>query len=107
MIMTVTEAKIIEHDSYGTTGAAIVAVTALSASLLLAQYSRASKVFDPIHVNFDLTPGSDPGTQSAVITEVDIFSQINRVVDELLSNQVDLDVESKRALYQNLWELYT
>ena len=39
-------------------------------------------------------------------TFFNVFSQINRIYDDLLQNQVVLDPEAKRALYTDLWDLY-
>lgn len=36
-----------------------------------------------------------------------LIIQINRVYEELLKNQIELDPDAKKALYSNLWDLYT
>jgi hypothetical protein len=40
-------------------------------------------------------------------TDFEVLQEMNRVYDELLKNQVELDIKAKRALYSNLWDLYT
>lgn len=40
------------------------------------------------------------------ITELELFSAINAVFDNILTGQVDLDPDIKKKVYSNLWDLY-
>ncbi len=105
--MTIAEDKIRELEAYATAGVTVGATTAaVSLALLLAQYSFLPVDFRDNRIQWPATPGT-VCILSLEITDIDVFNQVNRVYDELLKNQVDLDTESKRALYQNLWNLYT
>jgi len=107
--MTIAEDKIRELEAHGTAGATTVkTAAAIGLTLLLAQYSslivdsrEAVKLFSAG------TQGTSFQVLSLRITELDLFGQLNRVYEEILTNQVDLDEDSKRILYSNLWNLYT
>ncbi len=105
--MTIVEDKIRELEVHGTRGVTVVTSTALSLALLLAQYSFSPVEFDHNRIKLPGTQGTISQSLSLQITAMDLFSQINRVYDNLLKNQIDLDADSKRALYANLWDLYT
>src|SRR4051794_23262131 len=105
--MTVLESKIQELDANATAaGSSSLIATALTVALLVAQYSHL-----PISIEDSRMHPGTSGTISQAISleigEIDLFRQINRVYDDLLRNQQDLDSDSKRALYANLWDLYT
>ena len=81
--------------------------TALTAALLIAQFSHLPV---PIEDTVTLSRGTSGTASQAVsleVRDIDLFRQINRIYDDLLKNQQDLDPDSKRALYANLWDLYT
>ena len=105
--MTATEDKIRELDSNGTAGVTAVTITALGIALLSAQYSVMPIDLRDKHIYLPGTQGTISRTLSLEISEIDLFHQVNRIYDELLKNQIELDTDSKRALYGNLWNLYT
>lgn len=105
--MTILEQKKQELEARGTTGSTLIATTALSLALLLAQYSYSPVTVDDRNVKFALTEGTVSQPLSLRLSEMDLFDQINRLYDDMLKNQVELDADSKRALYKNLWDLYT
>lgn len=37
----------------------------------------------------------------------DLVQELTRIYHDLLDNRVELDRESKRVLYENLWNLYS
>jgi hypothetical protein len=104
---TATEEKIRELAVRGTGATVVTTTTVLGLVLLFAQYSVVP--FDVQEKRFYLpgTQGTISRPQSLEISEVDLFNQVNRIYDELLKNQIELDTDSKRALYGNLWNLYT
>src|SRR5205823_6379785 len=53
------------------------------------------------------TLGSEAEIRCLRVTEVDLFSQLNRVYDHLHKEQVDLDADIRRIVYGSLWDLYT
>lgn len=105
--MTILEQKKQELEARGTTGSTLIATTALSLALLFAQYSYSPVTVDDRDVKFALTEGTVLQPLSLRLSEMDLFDQINRLYDDMLKNQVELDADSKRALYKNLWDLYT
>lgn len=40
------------------------------------------------------------------VSDIDLFRAVDRVYDRLLSAQSELDEESRRVLYEHLWDLY-
>lgn len=89
----------------GTTGS--VLFTAISVALALAQ--NISTPIPPYNtrIQSNRTEGTASEPIFLQVNEVALFNQINRIYDELLKNQIDLDVESKRAIYANRRNLYT
>lgn len=95
-------------ESSNTTGStSLAATTALTLTLLFAQYSSPSILLDSNQPKMRRTEGTITEPLSFRVSDLDLFSQINKVYDDLLASQVDLDASSKRALYENLWDLYT
>jgi|GEM_PF-3720766 len=105
--MTISELQNQQLEARGTTGSAFVKTAALSLALILSQQSVPHREDDSAVVRQTLTHGTLSHPLSLQITELDVFAQMNRVYDDLLRNQVELDSESQRALYSNLWDLYT
>nr|WP_281720291.1 hypothetical protein [Nitrosomonas nitrosa] len=92
----------------GTTGSAILATTALGVALVLAQYAAPRICEKPAGtIRLAGTEGTLARPHSLEINELDVFKQINRIYDNLLVNQVELDNDSKLALYSDLWDLYS
>lgn len=107
--MTISEQKRRELEGRGTAGSSLVTVTALSLALTLGQYSvQAVPIVEPEdgHVRLAGTGGTASQPLSLEFTELDVFKQINRVYDDLLRSQVELDADARSALYANLWDLY-
>jgi len=53
------------------------------------------------------TIGSEVEIRCLKVTQADLFSQINRIYEHLLNEQVDLDVDVRRIVYGSLWDLYS
>jgi len=104
---TILDAKNEEHEAVETTGSVWVRATTLSVALSLAQHFAPIGDLTSSDIRMVQTDGTMTQAISAEITELDIIRQINRVFDDLLRNQVDLDIESKRVLYVNRWALYS
>ena len=104
--MTISDERKQELEARGTGGSKFITATALSVALFLAQYS--ASLIDIAQCDFRSvgTAGTESQPLSLQFTEIDVFRQINRVYDDLLQDQVELDAESKRAIYGNLWDLY-
>ena len=105
--MTILHEKKQEFEARGTQGSTLVRTTALSVVLALAQYSSPVVSIDHTRIEVRRTEGTISQPRSFQLDEFDLFNQINRVYNDLLRNQIDLDSESKRAFYVNLWDLYT
>jgi hypothetical protein len=105
--MLLSEHRRAELEAYSTSGSAVGKTIALSLLLLFSQPTT----WPTAITGRRFAPGGTIGTGAEVlslrITEADLFLQINRIYDELLKNQIDLDLEAKRALYSNLWDLYS
>ena len=106
--MTISDTKRQELEARGTTGSSLLATTALVAAFTLAQYTE-SPIYEnpPSLIRLSGTEGTVTKSHSLEISEIDILKQINRIHDNLLKNQVELDYDSKHALYSNLWDLYS
>jgi len=74
---------------------------------MLAQHSGPLREVDVSGIRLVRTGGTVSQPISLQISELDIFNEINRLYDDLLRNQIELDPDSKHALYANLWDLYT
>jgi hypothetical protein len=105
--MTVIESKNQELDVYATAAGSTLIATTLTVALLIAQYSHLPVPLEDSETLFRGTSGTISQAISLEIRDIDLFRQINRIYDDLLKNQQDLDRDSKRALYANLWDLYT
>jgi hypothetical protein len=106
--MTVLEQKTRELEAQGTVGYLIVTTTALGLAVALAQHSYSPAVLsEQQNITLIAAEGTRSEALASEINELDLFQQINRVYDDLLKNQVELDADSKRALYTQLWDLYT
>lgn len=106
--MSVLESKAQELDANATAGSTLIS-TALTVALTLltAQYSHLPVQPEESRTQYRGTSGTISEAISLEVRDVDLFQQINRIYDYLLKNQQDLDPDSKRALYTNLWDLYT
>lgn len=104
--MTISDTKRQEFAARGTGGSTLFAATALSAALIILQHSAAPIDPDRRSIRRWGTEGTASEPLSLRISEMEIFKQINRVYDDLLRSQMELDAESKRAVYSNLWDLY-
>lgn len=94
-------------DAHATTGSTLLPKGAVSLALLLAQYSAYPIAMDANYLQSLRTHPTLSRVLSSDISYMDVFKQINRVYDDLLLNQVELDHDSKHLLYANLWDLYT
>lgn len=94
-------------EVHATAGSTLIPKGAVSIALLIAQYSFNPIVVDSNYLKSFGTQATLSRCLSTEISYVDVFKQINRVYDDLLVNQVELDLDSKRVLYANLWDLYT
>jgi hypothetical protein len=102
--MTISESKLSEIE-VGNTSGSVLTTTALSLMLLMANYGPIQKPDEWIILS--KTEGTVSEPLSLQISAGDVFSQLNRVYGDLLRDQVELDLESKKVLYANLWDLYT
>lgn len=84
----------------------LLATTALSVALIIAQYTPSIEE-ERDNIQLAGTKGTFKNPFAAQLEEMDLFKQINRIYDHLLKDQIALDAVSKRALYSNLWDLYT
>lgn len=108
--MTVLESVEQELDANATTaGFSLLAttMTTLAVAFLIAQYSHLPVPIEDSGTLYRGTSGTVSEAISLEIHDIDLFRQLNRIYDDLLRNQQDLDPDSKRALYANLWDLYT
>jgi hypothetical protein len=105
--MTVLESRKQELDANATAAGSSLIATTLTVALLIAQYSHLPILIEDSGTVQRGTSGTISRAISLEIRDIDLFRQINRIYDDLLNNQHDLDLDSKRALYTNLWDLYT
>ncbi len=92
----------------GTPGSTLAKTTALAMLLLgLSQMGPAIAALPDRRYLGARTVGSGVEIRCLRVTEADLFSQLNRVYDHLLKEQVDLDVDVRRIVYGSLWDLYS
>lgn len=98
----------VELDATSTSASTLARTTALAMLFLVSQPSAAALIVTADRRFAGLrTIGSGAEILSLRITDADMFNQINRVYDELLTHQVDLDMDVKRTIYGQLWDLYS
>jgi hypothetical protein len=104
--MAITDSTYLGLEARGTAGSTIVKSAILSFALVLAQHPVLN--FESGESNVRLTGTEETLAKSFVLqaTEMEMLLEMNRIYDDLLGNQVDLDLVAKRALYSNLWDLY-
>jgi hypothetical protein len=94
-------------DARGTSGSTLKATSVALGLLLLAYQANPAVAGEPARYAF---PGQTAGTGTEIvslrITENDLLSQLARVYQTLSREQVDLDADATRVLYENLWSLY-
>src|SRR4030095_791248 len=107
--MSVLESKEQELDANATApGSSLIATTlTVALALLIAQYSHLPVPIEDGDTLYRATSGTVSEAISLEVRDIDLFRQINRIYDDLLRNQQDINPHSKRALYANLWDLYT
>lgn len=106
--MTIADQQIKKLDMSGTSGSrTIVTATALAISILCAQYAAGPNSTSGLDISLSGTAETRPYLGSLEIADSDVANQISRVYDELLRSQKEIDPETRRALYENLSELYT
>jgi hypothetical protein len=107
--MTVLESNEQELDANATAAGSSLFATTLTVALalLIAQYSHLPVPIEDSGTLYRGTSGTVSEAISLEVRDIDLFRQINRIYDDLVRNQQDLDPDSKRALYANLWDLYT
>ena len=104
--MAISDSTYLGLEARGTAGSTIVKSAILSLALVLAQYPVSR--FDSGEGSVRLAGTEETLARSFTLqaTEIELLLEMNRIYDDLLSNQVDLDIDAKRALYSNLWDLY-
>jgi|SRR3990172_1174576 len=94
-------------DARGSSGSTLKATSAAIGLLLMANQASSGFAATP---DRRLLGGETRGTGTEVvslrITRQDLLAQLSRVYSALSTEQVDLDAEASRILYQNLWSLY-
>lgn len=94
-------------EARGTSGSTLkITSAALSLLFLAHQSGLGTSSASGKSIITDETVGTATAIVSLRITDQDLLAQLSRVYRVLSSEQVDLDVESSRILYQNLWSLY-
>lgn len=83
--------------------------TVLGISLLVGQYQieKPSEEETLFRSSNNASDGTFQTTKSEqTVSQLELFSSINRLYDQLLVDQTDLDGQAKEILYSNLWDLY-
>jgi hypothetical protein len=94
-------------EARGTSGSTLKATsTALGLLLLTLQAGSGLAASPEKRVFGGETVGTGTEIVSLRITQQDLVAQLSRVYRALSSQQVELDAEASRVLYQNLWSLY-
>lgn len=105
--MAISDSTYLGLEARGTAGSTIVKSAVLSLALVLAQYPVSR--FDSGDSRVRLAGTEETIARSFTTlraTELELLSEMNRIYDDLLGDQVELDIDAKRTLYSNLWDLY-
>ena len=94
-------------EARGTTGSTIVKSALLGLVIALAQYPAPRVDSGESRVRLGGTEETFTVPFILQVTEMDLLVEMSRVHNAILENQVELDIDSKRVLYSNLWDLYT
>ena len=105
--MAISDSTYLGLEAQGTAGSTIVKSAILSLVIVLAQYPVFRFDSGESGVQLGGTEESLARPFSLQATDFELLLEMNRVYDELLRSQVDLDIEAKRALYSNIWDLYS
>lgn len=105
--MTISDSTYLGLEARGTTGSTVMKSAALTLAIVLAQYPVSRLDAGESTVRLAGTEETLAVPFTLQTTEMDLLLEMNRVYNELLGNQVDLDIDSKRVLYSNLWDFYT
>lgn len=105
--MTISDPTYLGLEAKGTAGSTFVKSTILSLAIVLAQHPVPRLDFGESTIRFAGT--EDSLTRSFLLepTDLALLLEMNRFYEDLLKNQLELDIEAKKALYSNLWELYS
>jgi hypothetical protein len=105
--MDISARRQIELEARSSSGSSLRAATALGFLLAVSQPATLPVLVLDRRVVLRETDGTAAEPMSLRITEADLFAQINRVYDDLLRKQVDLDFDARKILYRRLWNLYS
>lgn len=106
--MDIVEQQAAALQARSTSGLSSLGVTtALGLALALSQPTTLPTLVPERGELVGHTLGTSAEISALSITEADLFAEINRIYDDLLKAQVDLDLEAKRMLYGSLWDLYS
>jgi hypothetical protein len=105
--MAISDSTYLGFEARGTTGSTIMKSAALTLAIVLAQYPISRLDSGESSIRLAGTEETLARPLMLQTTEMDLLLEMNRVYNDLLGNQVDLDIDSKRVLYSNLWDLYT
>jgi len=107
---TVSEQTLNQHaalDARGSSGSTLKTTSAAIGLLMLTHQASSGFTAAPEKRVFrGGTIGTGTEIVSLRITQQDLLAQLSRVYRALSTEQVDLDAEASRILYQNLWSLY-
>jgi hypothetical protein len=106
-MMPISDSAYLGLEARGTAGSTIIQSAILTLAIALAQHPVSR--LDSGESTIRLVGTEESLTQSFLLqpTEMEWLLEMNRIYDDLLKNQVELDIEAKQALYSNLWDLYS
>lgn len=106
MIISAIEEQQPISDARSSGGSGVIAVTsALAIALVTARYSHVP-VLPEQRLRSDRTSGTLSSPVSLQHSLAGVVEEIRRVYDILAADQVELDADSKQALYSALWDMY-
>jgi hypothetical protein len=105
--MAISDSTYLGLEARGTAGSTIVKSAVLSLALVLSQYPLPRLDSGENGVRLAGTEETCGVSFLLQASEMELLFEMNRIYDDLLKNQVELDVDSKRTLYSNLWDFYT
>lgn len=105
--MHISDHRQAELEARSSFGSSLGVATALGVLLAFSQPATPPSLIAERRIILGGMSGTAGEVLSLVITETDLFTQIDRVYDDLLKGQVDLDFDAKQILYGRLWDLYS
>lgn len=105
--MAISDSTYLGLEARGTAGSTLVKSAVLTVALVLSQYPLPRLGSEENNIRLAGTEETCAVPDRLQARDVELAVEMNRIYDDLLRNQIELDIDSKQTLYSHLWDLYT